>query len=260
MSVSVMNWNEEQVQLLKDTICKGASNDEFQLFLHACKRSGLDPFARQIYLVKRWDSNLKKEAMTVQTGIDGYRLIAERTGKYSPGKAPEFRYDENGKIVAATAFVKKQTSDGTWHEISAEAFFDEYASLKKDGTPMHMWASKPHIMIAKCAEALALRKAFPAELSGLYTNEEMDQANYDHIPEATPKSEPEEDTEAEGFWGMCNTKELDSKVVVDYIDSMIHANPKLTRKQISGYALKNPDSFVKALKEFEQFNQDEIAF
>lgn len=175
-----IEWTEDKIKLLKNTICKGASDNELELFIHACKRSGLDPFMKQIHAVKRptYNASTKsyEEQMSIQTGIDGYRLIAERTGRYAPGKAPTFQYDSNGNMISATAYVKKQTPDGTWHEISGEAFYEEYVARKKDGTPQSMW-QKPHIMLAKCAEALALRKAFPADLSGLYTKEEMDQAS-----------------------------------------------------------------------------------
>lgn len=183
MSMMVQNNNavdifdDKKLQLLKDTVCKGSTDDEFQLFVHACKRTGLDPFMKQVHAVKRWDSTLKRESMTIQTGIDGYRLIADRTGNYAPGRETTFVYDKEGRIFSATAYVKKRTPDGTWHEISSTAHFCEYVGKTKDGNPNMMWATKGHIMLGKCAEALALRKAFPAELSGVYTKEEMEQAD-----------------------------------------------------------------------------------
>lgn len=173
---TVISKDPKKMQLLKDVFFKTASQEEFELFAHACERSGLDPFMKQIYPVKRWDSTLKREAMTIQTGIDGYRLIAERTGRYAPGKEPMFEYDSKGKLFKATAFVKKRTDDGIWHEVPAFAYFDEYCQKTKDGSPTSMWMKMPHSQLAKCAEALALRKAFPAECSGIYTKEEMDQA------------------------------------------------------------------------------------
>lgn len=166
-------FSEEQIELLKKHICPGFSEEELQIFMHACKRTELDPFMRQIYAVKIWNSQAKKYTMSIQTGIDGYRLIADRTGKYSPGKDTIFNYTKEGKLLSALAYVKKMTPDGSWHEIGSEAFWEEYAQKKKDGNLVHFWATKPHIMLGKCAEALALRKAFPAELSGIYTKEEM---------------------------------------------------------------------------------------
>ncbi len=157
---------EAKRDLIKRTICKGSSDDELQLFIHACKRTGLDPFMKQIHAVKRGD------VMTIQTGIDGLRLIADRSGNYSPGREPTFQYDKDSKLISATAYIKKRTSDGVWHEVSATAFLSEYKPTYKN----NFWESKPHLMLAKCSEALALRKAFPAEMSGLYTHEEMEQA------------------------------------------------------------------------------------
>jgi len=168
-------FDQTKLDLIKRTICKGATDDELQLFIHACKKTGLDPFMRQIFAVKRWDSSARREVMTIQTGIDGYRLIADRTGKYAPGRDTEFGYDAEGNLRWAKAYIKKMTPDGQWHEISAMAFWDEYVQTTKEGKPTLFWLKKGHIMLSKCAEALALRKTFPAELSGIYTKEEMAQ-------------------------------------------------------------------------------------
>ncbi|MDN3506510.1 MAG: phage recombination protein Bet [Simkaniaceae bacterium] len=167
--------DSSKLDLIKRTICKGATDDELQLFIHACKKTGLDPFMRQIFAVKRWDASAKREVMTIQTGIDGYRLIADRTGKYAPGRDTEFGYDTEGRLQWAKAYIKKMTPDGQWHEISAIAFWGEYVQTTRDGKPTVFWQKKGHIMLSKCAEALALRKTFPAELSGIYTKEEMSQ-------------------------------------------------------------------------------------
>jgi phage recombination protein Bet len=174
--VHFLDFSDEKIALLKQTVCKGSSDDELQLFLHACVRTGLDPFMKQIYAIKRGN------AMTIQTGIDGYRLIAERTENYSPGKEPSYQYDDNKNLISATAYVKKKTSDGTWHEVCATAFYSEYVQ-KFDGKPSSFWLRMPHNQLAKCAEALALRKAFPANLSGIYTFEEMGQASVIEEPQ-----------------------------------------------------------------------------
>lgn len=162
--------DQSKLELLKRTMGKDLSNDELELFGHVCKRTGLDPFVRQIYPVKR------KDKMTIQTGIDGFRAIAERTGRYSPGREPSYSYDNEGRIISSTAHIRKQTDDGTWHEVAATAFWGEYAQTNFEGKPTQFWAKMPHLMLAKCAEALCLRKAFPSEMSGVYTDEEMSQA------------------------------------------------------------------------------------
>ena len=167
----------EKLQLIKETICVGLTDNEFKLFMYQCSKMGLDPLVRQIYPVKRWNSALGREAMTIQTGIDGYRLIADRTGRYFPGKDPELVFDKDGGLVSAKSYIEKKTQDGKWREVDLTAYYCEYVALGKNGKPNHMWATKPRIMLAKCAEAMLLRKVFPAELSGVYTQEEMDQAD-----------------------------------------------------------------------------------
>lgn len=172
-------FSRNQIEILKNSICKGISSDEFEVFLMACAKTQLDPFMKQIYAVKR---KMRKpdgswgESMTIQTGIDGYRLIAERTGAYAPGPEPTYAMDEHGRLMSATAYIKKMTKDGTWHTVSASAYIDEYCQKTKDGHPMGLWSTMPRTMLAKCAESQALRKAFPSEMSGVYTKEEMQQA------------------------------------------------------------------------------------
>src|SRR5690606_19676482 len=114
------------------------------------------------------------EVGTVQTGIDGYRAIADKTGEYVPGPEPTFKHDPDGRLVSATAYVKK-LAGGTWHTVAATAMYDEYVQTTRDGRPVGMWGDMPHNQLAKCAESLALRRAFP-HLSGVLTNEEMEQA------------------------------------------------------------------------------------
>lgn len=158
-------FSQEMKNTLKNQLCRGISDEDFNIFIHACMRTGLDPFMRQIYAVPR------SGRMTIQTGIDGYRLIADRTGKYAPGREPTFTY-KDGKIESATSYVRKMTQDGTWHEVSATAFFSEYCPGETS-----FWKKMPHSQLSKCAEALAIRKAFPADCSGIYTDDEMAQAS-----------------------------------------------------------------------------------
>lgn len=156
-----------------------ATLGEQLVFLHTVQRTGLDPAARQIYMVGRWDRKAGREKFTIQTGIDGYRLIADRTGAYV-GSDETWAEGENGWPVSATVTVKKLVAGKVW-DFTATAHFREYVQTYRDQggneRPTQMWSKMPHRMIAKCAEALALRKAFPQELSGVYTAEEMQQSD-----------------------------------------------------------------------------------
>lgn len=172
-----INSIEFKKELLKNTIARNLSDDEFELFCLVCKRTGLDPFMKQVYPVKRRDYKNNVDVMTIQTSIDGFRSIAERTASYAPGKESSYNYDSNGRLLSATSYIKKMTSDGEWHEVAATAFYEEYCQRAKSGEPSQFWNKMPHLMLAKCAEALALRKAFPSVFSKIYTEEEMQQAS-----------------------------------------------------------------------------------
>ena len=177
MSEKTYDW-----ELMRRTLAPNASEDDFGIFAQQVERTGLDPFARQIYAVGRWDSKKRKEVLAVQVSIDGFRLVAERTGKYAGQQGP-FWCGDDGKwtdvwlkdeppAAARVAALRNDFAEPCW----GVARFSSYAQKTKEGNLTRFWKAMPDLMIAKVAEALALRRAFPQELSGLYTSDEMDQA------------------------------------------------------------------------------------
>ena len=171
---------DEQIELIKTAIARNATDDELALFIQTCKRMRLDPFARQIFLVKRYDRELGRNVATTQVSVDGYRLVAERTGEYRGQTPPEWCgpdevwkqvwLDAKNPPVAARCGVYRE---GFREPLYRVALFRSYVQRTKEGAPTFMWRTYAEQMLHKCAESLALRAAFPNELSGVYTLEEL---------------------------------------------------------------------------------------
>ncbi|MBY6385500.1 phage recombination protein Bet [Rhodococcus erythropolis] len=170
-------WTPKQESALAQIGVEKASKADLAVFFHQCQRTGLDPFARQIYMIER------KGKQTIQTGIDGFRLIARRATDAARGT---FGYEdtlwcgEDGKwtdvwLQREQPRAAKVTVIRDGARYPAIALWNEYVGTKFNGDVTQMWATKGALMLAKCAEALALRKAFPQDLSGLYTSDEMQQ-------------------------------------------------------------------------------------
>jgi len=174
------NFTEEQINVIKNSIAKGATNEELEMFLYTCKRTGLDPFSKQIYSVQFGKSR------TVIVSIDGFRAIASRNPEYAgqtttlfcgkDGVWSEIWLGESSKAEYPFAAKVGIYRTGYTEPTYAIAKWDSYVQKYTSGIISDMWKKFPELMLGKCAEALALRKAFPNDLSGLYSNEEMSQA------------------------------------------------------------------------------------
>jgi phage recombination protein Bet len=160
----------DQIELVKRTIAKGASADELQLFLAQCKRTGLDPFSRQIYWIKRGSTG------TTQVSIDGFRVIAERSGELD-GQEVHWCDADGAFVEVWLKPTPPAASRVLVYRKGCAKPFPGVAKWSEYNAGGNMWSKMPATMLAKCAEALALRKAFPHQLSGLYTPDEMAQAD-----------------------------------------------------------------------------------
>lgn len=182
-----------QVAALEHMGVKGAPDEDLAVFFNHVARTGLDPFLKQIYMIGRktrvnvggrWEDAVK---YTIQTGIDGYRVIGHRAARETGTKvavsAPEWMHP-SGKWLGAWSkawgypVAARVTISRDGERFEAVANFDEYAQTKgRDGGLNSMWEQRPAGQIAKCAESLAWRLAFPHDLNGIYTTDEMGQAD-----------------------------------------------------------------------------------
>ena len=173
-------YTREQIDLIKRQVAVGVTDDELRLFLYQCQRTGLDALTKQIYAIKRGGR------LTIQTAIDGFRLIAQRTGDYR-GQVGPFWCGANGiwadvwlsnepPVAAKVGVWRKEFQEPVW----GVARTDAYAARNERGQLSGLWRTMADTMVAKCAEALALRKAFPHELSGIYSGDEVQEQAVDH--------------------------------------------------------------------------------
>lgn len=177
-------WTPDQAAVLRQSgIDNQVAPAELSAFLHLCQRTRLDPFSRQIYLIGRWNGQQGRKVYTPQTSIDGYRVIAHRAAGdavHSLGYDDTLWCAKDGRwrdvwLDDEPPAAAKVTVIRNGQRFSAVARYSEYVQTKKGGEPSGLWVKMPATMTAKCAEALALRMAFPHDLAGVYTAEEMAQ-------------------------------------------------------------------------------------
>ncbi|MBK8695687.1 MAG: phage recombination protein Bet [Deltaproteobacteria bacterium] len=187
-----LEFTEAQRRLIRDAYANGASDEEFAVLMEIARARRLNPLLRQIHFVSRWDGEKHRPVWAAQVSIDGLRAIAERTGLYAGQDEPEFVENPDGTIKLCRVRVWRRD----WPRPAVGlAYWAEYCQMARDRTtgksrPTAMWARMPHVMLSKCAESLALRKAFPEDMSGLYTSEEMGNAPGQASPSPPPQVVP----------------------------------------------------------------------
>lgn len=185
-----MDWSPAELRLIKHNVAKDANDTEFDVFIHTARKLGLDPLRKQIYCWIFNKDNPKFRNMVIVTSIGGYRSIAERTSNYRPDdKAPRYTIATPNKLnplgIERAEVTVYKFAQGQWFPVVGEAWWDEYVPIIKDrdsGEEMidpkkKGWTKMPRIMISKCAEANALRKAWPDDFAGINTEDELDRAH-----------------------------------------------------------------------------------
>jgi phage recombination protein Bet len=180
-------FDDQQLEIIRKTVAIGLKPEQFLLFIEVCKHYRLNPMARQIYA---YDN---KGRMVVQTSIDGFRLMAERTGLYGGQIGPEWCgldgvwkdvwLEKEPPAAARVGIIRRDFDKPIW----GVARYTSYVGT----TPI--WSKAPDVMLAKCSESLGFRKAFPAEMSGIYTHEEMEQSKGEMMSTTVTVEQTEED-------------------------------------------------------------------
>lgn len=199
---AVADYSGSQLALIRRTVAKDTNSDEFDLFMAVARMKALDPFSKQIAAIVFNKDKPDKRNMSIITTIDGMRAIAARSGRYRPDEdEPDYTIDDDAKgplnpkgIVKARVkiYITDAMSAGGWKPATGVAYWEEFAPIKDEWAENAAgkwkptgnqtldvggnWGKMPRIMLAKCAEAQALRKAFPEDLSGLYEAAELDRA------------------------------------------------------------------------------------
>lgn len=217
-------WSEYQLAGLKQIGLGSAPKGDLAIFLHQCKKTGLDPFTRQIYMIPR------KGQYTIQSSIDGLRIVAQRSGKYA-GQTPTYWCGEDG--VWKDVWLSKTNPSAAKIGVYAVGFAEPlWAIAKWDSYSQEspIWRKMPDLMLAKCAEALALRKAFPQDLSGIYSDDEMAQASHETTAAPKPQKLEVEAVEAEELEKVSEILSPEDNVVI--VDEVIRSESEAELREL----------------------------
>jgi phage recombination protein Bet len=202
-----ITWDAAQAAALAQLGLKDASDGDRAVFLHVCQRTGLDPFARQIYMIARNEKipgtrDQWRVKWTIQTGIDGHRVNRARAEREhgvrgTLGRAIFYDHDGNEHKVwvqprppaACEITYTVRDRDGNETPYTSVLRFGEYCQTGSDGNAIAQWKTKPAHMLEKCTEADVYRKAFPQDFSGIYLDDAMPQDTpaADGTPDGRPR-------------------------------------------------------------------------
>lgn len=232
--------DEKMIALVRRTVAKDCNDDEFNIFMAMCRATNLDPLRKQCYAFVfkkggRRDSEPEQRSLTLVTSINGFRTIADRTGNYRPDEdAAQLYFDKKLNSETNPLGIEKaigrvwKFSHGDWHKVTVEAYWEEYAPIKEewaygeDGKrrptgkktldTSGQWGKMPRLMLAKCGEAAALRKAFPDELSNIHEEAEIDRVKFIDILPSELAQQGETNKRLERIGGAQN-------IVVDWLEN-----------------------------------------
>ncbi len=194
----------ELVGVLQSSLYPGAALNSIKMVIGYCKAANLDPMQKPVHIVPMWDKNAKAMRDVIMPGVGLYRTQASRTnalaGISKPVYGPMITMDLGGVPMTFPEFcevtIKRLLPNGGIAEYVAEEYWlENYATAGKDSlAPNAMWKKRPRAQLAKCAQAQALRTAFPEMTGSAPTADEMEgkqieQSEIDITPKAEPKPE-----------------------------------------------------------------------
>ncbi|CAB4122673.1 bet_lambda, phage recombination protein Bet [uncultured Caudovirales phage] len=180
--LSVMT-DEDMVRVLGASLYPNASHASILMVLGYCKAAGLDPMLKPVHIVPMWDNKAKHMRDVVMPGIAHYRIQASRSGQYVGKSEPDFGPDVSENLGGVTftypkwckVAVRRAIGGVVAEFVVTEYWRENYATASKDSAaPNAMWRKRPYAQLAKCAEAQALRQAFPELIGGQNAAEEME--------------------------------------------------------------------------------------
>lgn len=236
---------QEKMDLLNSTICKDLTKAEMEFFSQVCSSKQLDPFSNQIYAIKRGGR------LTFQVAIDGLRAMAERTGEYdgqedpvwfdSEGKQHYIWLDQNNPPVACRVGIFRK---GMTRPIRAIVTLKEFSSSVNP-----LWKNMPSHLLAKCAEAGALRKAFPQVCGGMYEKDEM-------LKEHEESKDQENNVVAAKFNVVDTTEEKKPTALALFVKEFERVTEGMDQDQKKDFLMENFDT--KTFQVFTKMPEDII--